>query len=158
MSDELTVQTRIIKGTRAQGGFGIKLSNRFSVGIPDLLLALPPFAPCLVEVKDLGECVENFDRKLEVTPKQGLTLDQFSDPYNSLSFPVHAGLDLSFVFVAIRWCGVHQLVGLPKNARRLTSGLALVSPRVTRLPGVAGSDPTYDIRPLLEGLHARRVQ
>lgn len=48
---ELPFQTALIKAAKAEGGYAIKMSNRFLVGIPDLLVKLPDYPTCLIECK-----------------------------------------------------------------------------------------------------------
>lgn len=115
-SDELPVQTKIIKSVRRDGGYGRKASNRFAIGIPDLTIALPPFAPCVIEVKDFGEVNDRFDRQIDVTEKQAYEMEIFSKPYED------AGLGrVAFIAVSLVHRGEHRLVILPHQARRLSS-------------------------------------
>jgi hypothetical protein len=81
---ELPFQSDVIKSVRKQGGYAIKISHKFSVGIPDLLIALPPFAPFIAEAKDFGEVGEKFDRKVEVTSKQAVELERISSRYEKM--------------------------------------------------------------------------
>lgn len=76
---ELDIQREICQSVRKDGGWARKLTNRFTIGIPDLLVALYPFVPCLLEVKDLGEVGEMFHRKLNVTEKQRHELIAFDE-------------------------------------------------------------------------------
>jgi hypothetical protein len=77
---EIPLQSRLIEWIKDEGGYGRKLSNRFLVGIPDLLLRLGLGRRVLVvaEVKAL-----DFVRKtpatavLPVTPKQRDELRKF---------------------------------------------------------------------------------
>jgi hypothetical protein len=49
---ELKYQKELVNATRAAGGYGIKMNNRFLAGVPDLLLKLPQWAcTYYVEVK-----------------------------------------------------------------------------------------------------------
>jgi len=113
---ELAVQTNIIKSVRRDGGYGRKMSNRFAIGVPDLLIALPTFAPCVIEVKDFGKVADSFDRQIEVTEKQAEEMKLFSKPYED------AGLGRT-AFVAVRLIhrGEDRLVVLPRLAERLSS-------------------------------------
>jgi len=113
---ELAVQTNIIKSVRRDGGYARKASNRFAIGVPDLTVALQPFAPCLIEVKDFGKVPDSFDRQIEVTDKQAEELKLFSLPYED------AGLGrVGFLAVRVIHRGEDRLVVLPHVARRLTS-------------------------------------
>lgn len=147
MGKELKLQSDIKKSVRADGGYCIKLSNRFSIGIVDLLVALPPFAPCTLEVKDLGECKEGFSRQLDVTPMQGVNLDGITDPYKAY------GIELSGLLVGLTLNGVHHLVALPKDTRRLTHDQMVGQ----RFLGKRRVGNYYDVRPLLEILNIATV-
>ena len=115
-TDELGVQTKIIKSVRKDGGYGRKCSNRFAIGVPDLLVALRPFAPCYIEVKDFGKVNDKFDRQVDITEKQAYELELFSKPYED------AGLGrVGFVAVSIVHRGEHRLVLGPREMARLSS-------------------------------------
>ena len=114
-SAELSVQTNIIKSVRRDGGYGRKMSNRFAIGVPDLLVALPSFAPCVIEVKDLGEVVDKFDRQVDVTPKQAEEMRLFSEPFETAKLG-----RVAFVAVAFKHRGEHRLVLGPRQLARLT--------------------------------------
>lgn len=74
---ELSFQKEIVDALRKQGGHGMKLSHRFSVGVPDLLL-VAPVGTFLFEAKDLGEVCDKFNRLTGVTPLQQETLRRFN--------------------------------------------------------------------------------
>ncbi len=112
---ELDVQTKIIKSVRRDGGYGRKLSNKFLIGIPDLLVCLLPFVPCYCEVKDLGEVTDKFDVKIETTPKQKYEMELMSKAYEHSDFHHPT----AFVLVALRWRQEHYLVGVPRDTERL---------------------------------------
>jgi len=113
---ELAVQTNIIKSVRRDGGYGRKMSNRFAIGVPDLLVALPQFAPCVIEVKDFGKVADTFDRQIETTDKQREEMKLFSQPYED------GGLGrTAFVAVRVVHRGEDRLVVLPRLAERLSS-------------------------------------
>lgn len=80
---ELTLQSEICKSVRAQGGYAIKLSHRFAVGVPDLLIRMPHISAMLIEVKDFGVVTDKFDLKVPVTPKQREELKKFSEASGS---------------------------------------------------------------------------
>ena len=82
---ELDLQTKIIDWVKDEGGYGRKLSHRFLVGIPDLLLRLSVprsvrGAMVLAEVK-LLKVTMGYDLglrpKLGVTPRQLQELSRF---------------------------------------------------------------------------------
>ena len=52
--NELRTQAVLAAACKDQGGYGIKLQNKFLAGIPDLFLALPGVGMAFVEVKLRG--------------------------------------------------------------------------------------------------------
>ena len=102
---ELTLQSEICKSVRAQGGYAVKLSHRFAVGVPDLLIRMPHVSAMLIEVKDLGMVTDKFDLKVPVTPKQREELKKFSE----VSGPSHSVLESAAAV----------LVGLIHKGRRV---------------------------------------
>jgi hypothetical protein len=112
MSKELAVQAAIRKSVIADGGYSHKLTNQFTVGIPDLLVAMWPYIPCIVEVKDLGVVVDEFDRKLDVTPKQTHELVGISRVYGEKQHPYTPKRRASCVLVALVHRGMHTLVAV----------------------------------------------
>lgn len=151
MAKELALQTNIIKSVRSDGGYGRKMSNRFLIGIPDLLIALPPFAPILAEVKDLGPVVANFNRQLAVTPKQAHEMDLFSKPYQDTMMLDRAAS--SFVLVGFQVGKNHYLAVLPHDAERLDH-TCLERTSTFSLRGRSGY---YDLGKLLTSAQALRV-
>ncbi len=59
-------------------GYGLKISHQTAVGIPDLLVSMPGYCPCLIECKWLGAVPVNFNRRIKLTDKQQLELDRFN--------------------------------------------------------------------------------
>ena len=138
---ELAVQTNIIKSVRRDGGYGRKASNRFAIGIPDLNIALAPFAPCLIEVKDFGKVADSFDRQIDVTDKQAEELRLFGEAYED------AGLGrVAFIAVRVIHRGEDRLVLLPRQARRLSSAYE-ADPRMWRKRQVG---LYYELTPMLD--------
>ena len=117
MARELDVQTKIIKSARREGGYGRKMSHKFAIGIPDLLIGLPPFIPALAEVKDIGVVVDNFARKIGVTDKQSLELHMFNDPYNDHQTRYTPSRHSALVLVALQHRGKHRLVAIGMQGR-----------------------------------------
>jgi hypothetical protein len=117
--NELLVQTNIRKSVIREGGYGFKMSNRFLVGVVDLFIALPPYAPCVVEVKDLGTVVDKFSIKLEITPKQAEFMEHVSKPYEDAMTRYTPSRRAACVLVALKHRGQHRLVVLPRDAQRL---------------------------------------
>lgn len=115
MSKELKLQTDIIKSVERMGGYGLKMSNRFMIGIPDLLIMLPPYAPCIIEVKDFGEVVDKFNLKVPVTPKQNHTLNLMSGVYER---HFNHGC-VSMVLVGMVHKNEHRLVSLHRDEKQL---------------------------------------
>lgn len=153
MSKELDVQTKVCKSARQDGGYGRKISHKFVIGIPDLLVCLPPFAPCVIEMKDLGKVVDRFDRQLAVTPKQALEMERISKPYEpevNGVIPMHTAM----VLVAIVHRGEHRLVACHRSNDRLDFGYE-ADPRRWVRREVGGY---YNLRPLLEWAKIAKVQ
>ena len=69
--NELGMQAMIVEAIKAHGGFAQKLSNRFLVGVVDLLIKLPEYPAGVLEVKqrDLPKDT-NLKWKLDVTGPQ----------------------------------------------------------------------------------------
>lgn len=144
MTVETDLQRDIRQSVRRQGGYCIKLSNRFTIGVPDLLIALAPFAPCYVEVKKLGKCVLGFDRQLDVTPKQGHELRGLSDQYPA---------PLSFIFVGVEWNSKDWVYGGYHAERRLMGDT--LNRTMRKVPRQVGG--FYNVRHLLTTLGAGKV-
>lgn len=115
--NELKLQSLIIDQIVSEGGHGRKLSHRFLVGIPDLLLrlSLPRSAKgamVLVEVK-LLRVSEDYDLtrepKIGVTPKQTLELTRFE--HSCVAVGVQRGYTLSSIHII-----QNHFVTLPKSA------------------------------------------
>lgn len=70
MPNELRLQSLVVRAVNSHGGFAFKLSNRFLVGVPDLLIHLPNTGTGIWEVKscEMGKLREQFT--LKVTPLQ----------------------------------------------------------------------------------------
>jgi hypothetical protein len=152
MATELAAQANIKASVIRDGGYSVKLSHRFVIGVPDLLVALPPFAPCLVEVKDLGDVVDRFDKQVAVTPKQSDVMRRMSEPYEG-----HLGRGMSArytscVFVAFKHRGVHRLVALRRDATRLTYMYEELHPWTIRQKGLH-----YMVGQLLAGVGIARM-
>lgn len=96
------------------------MSNRFTIGVPDLLIAIPPFVPVLAEVKDLGEVVDEFDRKLEITEKQAYEMKRFSEPYENWQHVYTPERHTAIILVGVKHKKKHRLVVLPRTADRLS--------------------------------------
>lgn len=152
MAKELKAQTEIKASIRRDGGYSTKLSHRFSVGIPDLIIALHPFVPILCEVKDLGPVVDRFDRKLDVTPMQDETMRRMSEPYEKMLHPYTPNRRTACLLVAFIHRGVHTLVALQRDMERLTWQYDSLHPWTTRQTGLH-----YKVGPLLEGVGIAKV-
>lgn len=136
---ETDLQFHIKKSIIKDGGYCKKLTNHFTIGIPDLLIRHPNFAPIVAEVKELGECVDKFDRQLDVTPKQGENLLGIA-PYSCL-------------LVGLEWRGQRHLVGLVHLERRLDHKMLEDWPerRTTKAVG-----NYYNLYQIFNGLNMRR--
>lgn len=153
MAKELGLQANI----RKSADYGLKLSNRFTLGVPDLLLVIAPFVPCIVEVKDLGPVVDNFDRQLAVTPLQDETMRRINAPYhevfNRQIFDCPRRLP-SFLLVGLQHHGEHRLVVLPAHTERLShlyQGVPLCWTK--RLKG-----GIYALKPLFQFIKAPEIK
>lgn len=68
---EQQMQNLIISDTKKLGGFAFKLSNRFTVGIPDLFISLPNYGMVLIECKFISKFpVKKSNIDIKLTPKQ----------------------------------------------------------------------------------------
>jgi hypothetical protein len=143
---ELQEQADIKKSVRLDGGYSFKLSNRFTIGIPDLLIALPPFVPILAEVKDLAEWGDVRPRKLDVSPKQEYELNGLGSLYDMFG-------RVSILLVALRRGRDHYLVGLPRDARVLLAPLPWDAPSVQKRQ----SKGYYPLAPILQDLGVPRL-
>ena len=74
---ELDAQRLIIEVVRDHGGAAFKLSNRFLVGVSDLLIKVPFLPAALIEVKLDQLPVKNTFVRLAVTVPQQRFLGQF---------------------------------------------------------------------------------
>lgn len=144
---EVDHQTNIKKSVILQGGYSFKLSNRFTIGIPDLLIMLSPFVPCLAEVKDLKEVVDNFDLQLDVSPKQALELKKIREAYR---IDLCADECVGFLLIVAKWRGINIIVPLPQGSERLAAHQLQEGQTFwKRIPGVGKMNPTYPMGPIL---------
>lgn len=74
MISELHLQTKMVAAVREMGGFAQKVSNRFLVGVPDLLFQIPGCHTSYWEVK----YSPTLFRRMEPTPKQKIWLRDFT--------------------------------------------------------------------------------
>lgn len=142
MADEIKIQREMKQSVKNQGGHAEKLTNRFTIGIPDLGVWLSPFAPCVLEVKDLSVVVDNFDRKLDVSPKQADVLRRIQTGYGPEAL-------VAGVVAHIVHRGRHRLVGLRHDATRLAYDYPAFIERQT--------GGRWDIATLLEQMRIARV-
>lgn len=89
---ELQLQNLIIDVVRDHGGAARKLSHRFSVGVPDLIVKVPGVPAVLFEVKKNKWPVRGSVVKLDVTVPQLRFLKEFSN----------AGMDAGVISFAER--------------------------------------------------------
>jgi hypothetical protein len=136
MASELKFQTEIIRSLAAQGGHGMKLSHRYSSGVPDLL-ATAKLGSFLFEAKDLGEVGEKFDRLTGVTPLQQETMRRF----NAASTNVMA---VQLVHMVDR--GERRAVVWPANMNRIDSDYRWRDIWVSR----QRSEPKWDVLKLMQ--------
>ena len=78
---ELAYQRWVVKSARKAKvgrGYGLKISHQYAVGIPDLLISMPGYCPCLIECKWFNAVASGFSRKIKLTEKQRFELDRFN--------------------------------------------------------------------------------
>lgn len=109
MTVETDHQTDIRKSVLKLGGHSFKLTNRFTIGVPDLSIALPPFVPGLWEVKTLGAVADKFDRDIGLSAKQKDTLVRYQKGYDE---PVCG------VLVHVIYQRIHRLYGFAFASER----------------------------------------
>lgn len=115
---ETDYQLDIKKSVNRAGGYCFKLSNRFTIGVPDLGIWLPPFAPLLAEVKMLRDCKPGFKRQLAVTEKQDSVMRLSSQGYEQTGRGATA-----LVLVVVVWENKDiDVVALPRHADALADG------------------------------------
>lgn len=79
---EIELQQLMIDVARKRGGEGHKMSNRFLVGVSDLMIKLPNTPACLIEVKQATYSPRHFKQenhlfRLDVTAPQKAFLRDF---------------------------------------------------------------------------------
>lgn len=103
---ELAFQSEIVRAVKIMGGYGHKVSDRFKVGVPDLLISAPQQGIVLFECKAMLEPVpDKFDRKTGITPIQQEHLKRINDcqilPVGAqLVYLVHKGEQRAIVWPA----------------------------------------------------------
>jgi hypothetical protein len=70
MKSEADFKKVIKASVRRQKGCAISLAAPMMVGLPDLFVAMPNYAPVLLEAKWLGEVKNKFNRKMNFTELQ----------------------------------------------------------------------------------------
>ena len=71
-STELQFQKRLIDAVEERGGWAIKLSNRFTIGIPDLLVQIWGWPTMLLEVKLVELPVNDYTKMQVLSPLTAL--------------------------------------------------------------------------------------
>ena len=139
VKNELSFQKEIIDSAKAAGGYGFKLTNRFTIGVPDILVSVPMYAPSLFEAKHLGDVVANFDRQTGVTPLQQEQMKRWNA---TQPFAIAAQL------VFIKHLGSERAVLIPAHIDRITYQYERLDQWVTR----SKSEPRWDVCSLLKML------
>lgn len=156
---ELDIQREICQSVRREGGWAKKLTNRFTIGIPDLLIARFPSIPFIAEVKDLGQVRDTFSRKLDVTEKQSHELRTFdqaiSDPHADATNHAAAKRYAAVVLVGWAWGRDRWLAMLPPDADHITMGPDRNHPMVHRQAG--GYYPIGSLIQLFGKIHEVRL-
>jgi hypothetical protein len=109
---ELNFQKRIIDLIKEEGGYGYKMSNRFKVGVPDLLIAAPMRGVVFFECKCLNVMPDAFDRQTGITPIQ-------MDHLNRLNSTQEHPVGCQLVYLIHR--GEERAVVWPGHWDRITS-------------------------------------
>lgn len=151
MANELKLQTDIKKSVIKDGGYAVKQTNQFTIGILDLKVCLPPFVPCDLEVKDIGEVNGPFNRLAGVSPKQAHTIRQMNGVYSENITMYTPSKRVAWTVVGLVHNGHHILIPAirVKDAEgnqhwRVSSNYTFCAMRQ-----VGGY---YNMRPLLEGI------
>jgi len=103
---ELDFQTEVVKSVKMIGGYGHKVSDRFKVGVPDLLISAPNCGIILFECKAfVGIMPHVFDRQTGITAIQQEHLKRINDcqilPVGAqLVYLVHKGEQRAVVWPA----------------------------------------------------------
>lgn len=138
--EELDFQTDIVNSIKAQGGYALKMANKFKVGIPDLLVILPDITPCFIECKHLGEVTDDFNRAIPVTDRQRLELSRMNAGYGYL---------IAFVMVGLIYRKERYAVVVPPQARTLTATHMANPPRT----GKRQTGKLYDVTSLIKNAY-----
>lgn len=127
--NELDFQATLTKSAKHLGGYGRKISSRFTVGIPDLLLAVPKFCPVLVEAKWMKDVKTGFDREVPTTGPQRETLAKYN-----------AVIGLTWGFVIVGWFeGTRMWAAcVPGDQKRIRDNQSLDEFRIERTSAVIG--------------------
>ena len=139
VKNELSFQKEIIDSAKAAGGYGFKLTNRFTIGVPDILVSGPMYAPSLFEAKHLGDVVANFDRQTGVTPLQQEQMKRWNA---TQPFAIAAQL------VFIKHLGSERAVLIPAHIDRITYQYEGLDQWVTR----SKNEPRWSVERLLKVL------
>jgi len=123
---EIDLQKRCIDAVREMGGFAQKMSNRFLVGVPDLLIQLPEKNTTFWEVKRRGSVYQNPDPR----PKQKIWLRDFVKAggvggvvyfvtqVNELAFVVRLARDFNLGNIIEPWrVEAHEYLPLPRGCK-----------------------------------------
>jgi hypothetical protein len=101
--NELQFQRELIKAAEFNKGFGIKLSNKFLVGVPDLLIQVPGFRTTMIECK-----IKKFKSKLDLS--KSFRVDLTKIQANTLySFRKSGGVSGVAFLIEIKDAGKHPL-------------------------------------------------
>lgn len=150
MAKELDLQRDICQSVREQGGYARKLTAQgmmATVGMPDLLLVVPGFVPCLSEVKRLGKVPPKFKRKLGFTDKQRYEMAKLNEA---------AGTTIAFGLVGFEQNNKHWLVAVSHELDTLShdgyfDGRAWAVREVGKKYDIAGMFNHMKIRRLTNG-------
>lgn len=117
---EVQAQSLVIDAVRAFDGAAHKLSNRFMIGVPDLLIALSAHPPMLMEVK-LEQRAAGFAERTNHPVMPGVTVPQHSFLTQYAKAGMLCGV-MSFVEEAHKgkrglWLQIVKVAGYDKSYR-----------------------------------------
>ena len=138
---ELAFQKELIDAAKAQGGRGVKLSHKFSVGVADLLVSIPNSPMVLWEAKQLDDAPGEFSRKTGITPIQQAWLKSFNDTQFDL---------IACQIVYIKHKGNERAILWPADMDTITSRYEEFGIWVARTT----APPKWDVRRLREMMPA----
>lgn len=130
--NEVKIQRHILDLNEERGGYGWKLSNAFVSGVPDLLLFVPGFVPCVAEVKYIGIKERDFDVQVGLTPLQ-----------NQRLLWVEEQGDFGLVLIAVKWKGKDYVIGQHRRETSVASSRIGTERSTPRRKGQFNLEPIW---------------